>query len=201
MLLLALKVPSVQKEVQRQMNEARVEIEDKLIPKGTPRHLALPEKGKSVEWILEEMAKMDSKMGPSADWRRAKLSGAIYRTSLDTPSFTVSQFLIDGEDDLLKVVVAAFERYTLSNPLHPDVFPTIRQMEAEIVSMCLRMYNNPDGAGTMTSGGTESIVMAVKTYRDWAREVKGITDPEMWVSKLLRYVSHNADACVTGSFQ
>jgi sphinganine-1-phosphate aldolase len=54
-------------------------------------------------------------------------------------------------------------------------------MEAEIVSMCLRMYNNPDGAGTMTSGGTESIVMAVKTYRDWAREVKGITEPEMWV--------------------
>lgn len=52
-------------------------------------------------------------------------------------------------------------------------------MEAEIVSMCLRMYNNPDGAGTMTSGGTESIVMAIKTYRDWAREVKGITEPEM----------------------
>ncbi|KIJ07716.1 hypothetical protein PAXINDRAFT_182408 [Paxillus involutus ATCC 200175] len=45
--------------------------------------------------------------------------------------------------------------------------------------MCLRMYNNPQGAGTMTSGGTESIVMAIKTYRDWARDVKGITEPEM----------------------
>lgn len=59
-------------------------------------------------------------------------------------------------------------------------------MEAEIVSMCLRMYNNPDGAGTMTSGGTESIVMAIKTYRDWAREVKGITEPEMWVLRFIR---------------
>jgi len=58
-------------------------------------------------------------------------------------------------------------------------------MEAEIVSMCLRLYNNPDGAGTMTSGGTESIIMAVKTYRDWARAVKGITEPEMWA--LLHY--------------
>ena len=85
---------------------------------------------------------------------------------------------------MLKVIVAAFERYAVSNPLHPDVFPAIRKMEAEIVSMCLRMYNNPDGAGAMTSGGTESIVMAVKTYRDWAREVKGITEPEMWVLML-----------------
>ena len=69
-------------------------------------------------------------------------------------------------DDLSKVIVAAFERYAALNPLHPDVFPSIRKMEAEIVAMCLRMYNNPDGTGTMTSGGTKSIVMAIKTYRD-----------------------------------
>ena len=80
------------------------------------------------------------------------------------------------------MILAACERYAVSNPLHPDVFPTIRKMEAEVVSMCLRLYSNPDGAGTMTSGGTESIVMAVKTYRDWARSVKGITEPEMYVS-------------------
>lgn len=43
------------------------------------------------------------------------------------------------------------------------------------------MFNNPTGAGTMTSGGTESIIMAVKTYRDWARATKGITEPEMSV--------------------
>ena len=55
-------------------------------------------------------------------------------------------------------------------------------MEAEIVSMCLKMYRAPEGsAGAMTSGGTESIIMSVKTYRDWARSVKGITEPEMFV--------------------
>lgn len=52
-------------------------------------------------------------------------------------------------------------------------------MEAEVVAMCLRMYNHPNGAGVMTSGGTESIIMSVKTHRDWARAVKGITEPEM----------------------
>jgi sphinganine-1-phosphate aldolase len=80
------------------------------------------------------------------------------------------------------VITQAFRRYVLSNPLHPEVFPAIRKMEAEVVSMCLRMYNSVDGAGAMTSGGTESIIMAVKTYRDWARDTKGITEPEMYVN-------------------
>ena len=44
-------------------------------------------------------------------------------------------------------------------------------------------YNNPTGAGTTTSGGTESIVMSVKTHRDWAKAKKGITKPEMYVGR------------------
>lgn len=53
-------------------------------------------------------------------------------------------------------------------------------MEAEVISMVLSIYNAPStGAGCMTSGGTESILMACKAYRDWAREVKGVTEPEM----------------------
>ena len=83
-----------------------------------------------------------------------------------------------------KVIVGAFRKFCVSNPLHPDAFPAVRKMEAEVVAMCLRMYNNPNGAGAMTSGGTESIIMAVKTYRDWARDVKGVTEPEMFVISL-----------------
>jgi sphinganine-1-phosphate aldolase len=87
-----------------------------------------------------------------------------------------------------RVLVAAFQRYCVSNPLHPDVFPAIRKMDAEIVAMCLRMYNNPTGAGVTTSGGTESILMSVKTHRDWARAVKGISEPEMYAtSSVLAY--------------
>lgn len=83
-------------------------------------------------------------------------------------------------------------------------------MEAEVVAMCLRMYasghciiaipssstvryNHPTGAGTTTSGGTESICMSVKTHRDWARDTKGITRPEMFL--LLRLpIEHGTDA-------
>jgi sphinganine-1-phosphate aldolase len=63
-------------------------------------------------------------------------------------------------------------------------------MDSEVVSMCLSLFNSPlpssavdevGGAGTTTSGGTESILMACKAYRDRARAERGITEPEMYV--------------------
>lgn len=93
------------------------------------------------------------------------MSGAIYH----------------GGAELERVIGMAFSKCIISNPLHPDIFPGVRKMEAEIVRMILELYHAPaeQGAGTTTSGGTESILMACKTYRDWARDVKGITEPEM----------------------
>ncbi|PFH53702.1 hypothetical protein AMATHDRAFT_54119 [Amanita thiersii Skay4041] len=161
---LVLRLPGTRSKVETELNKAKIQIEDKLVPKGADvvRHLTLPAQGKSLDWILAEMDKMDKEMGDT-NWRLGKISGAVYH----------------GGDDLEKVIVTAYQRYCVSNPLHPDVFPAIRKMEAEIVAMCLELYNNPNGAGTMTSGGTESIIMAIKTYRYWAKAVKGITEPEM----------------------
>ncbi|KAF8482574.1 PLP-dependent transferase [Russula ochroleuca] len=166
-LRLIIKLPSMRKKVDTGMDDARAEINRKLLPQGKDvvRHLALPKKGCTLEWILDEMEQMDLEAPSHTDYRDGKLSGAVYH----------------GGDDMEKVLVAAFQRYCVSNPLHPDVFPAVRKMEAEIVAMCLRMYNNPTGAGATTSGGTESILMSVKTHRDWARAVKGIFEPEMVV--------------------
>ena len=64
-------------------------------------------------------------------------------------------------------------------------------MDAEVVAMCLQLYNaklpssaaDPEGgAGTTTSGGTESILMACLAHRNRARQEFGITRPEMIVS-------------------
>jgi sphinganine-1-phosphate aldolase len=67
-----------------------------------------------------------------------------------------------------------------TNPLHPDTFPGVRKMEAEIVRMaCSLFHGGDDSCGTVTSGGTESIVLACKAYRDYAREEMGIQDPVM----------------------
>ncbi|KAJ7693342.1 pyridoxal phosphate-dependent transferase [Mycena rosella] len=164
-IMLALRLPAAQRKVRTEMDKAKQDIEDKLVPKGidVTRHLTLPAVGQTPEWILAEMDKMDKEMGSTTDWSLGKLSGAVYH----------------GGADMERVIVAAYAKYCVSNPLHPDVFPAIRKMEAEIVAMTLKLFNNADGAGTMTSGGTESIIMSVKTHRDWARAVKGITEPEI----------------------
>ena len=125
---------------------------------------------------------MDKELGVHTDWGQGKLPGAVYRMSLlRRRSSCVTHWA--GRrgargDDLSKVIAATFERYAVSNLVHPDVFPLIPKMEAEIVAMCLRMYDNPGVAGTMTSGGTKSIVMGIKTYSVWARDVKDMTEPE-----------------------
>ncbi len=45
-----------------------------------------------------------------------------------------------GGQELNEVIIAATSKFILSNPLHPDVFPGVRKMEAEIVAMCLKLY-------------------------------------------------------------
>lgn len=44
---------------------------------------------------------------------------------------------MQGGDELTSIINEAMAKFTVSNPLHPDVFPGIRKMESEIVSMCL----------------------------------------------------------------
>ena len=98
------------------------------------------------------------------DWQGGRVSGTVYH----------------GGQDLTNLLAEAYRMYAISNPLHPEVFPGVRRMEAESVQMVLNMYNAPtDGCGTMTSGGTESIIMACKAYRDMYKDLKGIKYPEM----------------------
>ncbi|KAG8859610.1 hypothetical protein FRB91_007496 [Serendipita sp. 411] len=161
-------VPSARRKVELEMARVRSDIRAKLIPQGprVVRHLSLPPDGKSVDWIVGEMQRMDDESEKTDAWKDGKVSGAIYH----------------GGDDVQAVIMAAMERYCVSNPLHPDVFPAVRKMEAEVVAMCLRMYNHPNGCGVTTSGGTESIIMSCKAHREWAKAVKGITEPEIIVA-------------------
>ncbi|EJU04158.1 PLP-dependent transferase [Dacryopinax primogenitus] len=163
---IAFRIPPIKRKIDKEMAKVRDDIEAKIAPRGPGivRHLAIPLEGKTPKWIEDEMERMD-KQERGDIWKEGKMSGGIYH----------------GGEELNDLLVAAFKKFVVSNPLHPDVFPTIRRMDAEIVAMCLRMYNNPSGAGTTTSGGTESILMSCKAHRDWGRAVKGIKDPEIVV--------------------
>ena len=69
-----------------------------------------------------------------------------------------------------------------SNPLHIVEFANIGQLEAEIIRMSLNLFHGPEGScGLTTSGGTESILLALLAYREWGRQ-RGITQPNIVAS-------------------
>jgi len=89
-----------------------------------------------------------------------------------------------GGNELTTLNAKVYEMSAWTNPLHPDVFPGVCKMEAEIVAMVAELFHgNRLTVGTVTSGGTESILLAVKAYRDYAREERGISYPEILVPK------------------
>lgn len=87
-----------------------------------------------------------------------------------------------GDPDHIAFLNEAYAMTSQTNPLHSDLWPSIAKYEAEIVSMTAHMLGKdraPSVCGTVTSGGTESILLAMKTHRDWARKDRGIHAPEI----------------------
>lgn len=122
----------------------------------------LPGRGTSGEQLLAEM---EALRASDANWKEGRIWSLVY---------------YPGEEvyDLLK---KAYTMFFSENGLNPGAFPSLRKFETEVVAMAADLLGGgPGAAGTMTSCGTESIMMAVKTYRDRARaERPGISAPEM----------------------
>lgn len=73
-------------------------------------------------------------------------------------------------DDVLKVAKEAYTMFMSENALGPMAFPSLKKMEDDVVGMGLSLLNAPQEAvGNMTSGGSESIFLAIKSARDRAR--------------------------------
>ncbi len=117
---------------------------------------------------------------------RAVFEGVAYnsRWLLTYQEGFVSGAVYHGADEHIEFLNRVYAIHSQSNPLHSDVWPSTTKFEAEIVAMTARMLGAGKAneiCGTVTSGGTESILLAMKTYRDWARDRKGITKPEMLI--------------------
>jgi len=73
-------------------------------------------------------------------------------------------------DDHHHLVEEVHDLYLAHNALNPIAFQGLKRMETEVVQMCAELFHGPASTvGTMTSGGTESLLLAVKSYRDRAR--------------------------------
>ncbi|XP_076296065.1 sphingosine-1-phosphate lyase [Lasioglossum baleicum] len=159
-------IPCIREKINQELNNINISFEKEAVQrmKHVPFIIKLPDNGLNSEEILEKV-KQSIRLG-DYDWKNGKVSGAVYR---------IDQDLIELMGD-----VYSFASYT--NPLHPDVFPGVCKMEAEVVRIaCNLFHGDEDSCGTMTTGGTESILLACKTYRDYAKHIKGITKPDMVV--------------------
>src|SRR5262245_10634005 len=109
--------------------------------------MTLPEKGIPREELL---ARMRERKRADADWRGGRTFSLVYPAG----------------EDVDAILRDAAELYLFENALNPFRFPSLRQMEDEVVALAAGLlHGGPEAGGAMTSGGTESILMAVKTAR------------------------------------
>ena len=82
----------------------------------------------------------------------------------------------------------ALAMYASSNGLDPTAFPSLLAMERDLVGFARDLFHGTGAVGSVTSGGTESILLAVQAARDAA----GITDPVMIVPTSIHAAFHKA---------
>src|SRR5262245_7943971 len=124
----------------------------------------LPPKGRAPEEVIRELEALKTR--EEARWKDGFVSGGVYHC----------------DETVVNFLNRVYALHSQCNPLHADIWPSASKFEAEIVAMTANMLGaaqaTDDVCGCVTSGGTESILLAMKTYRDWARERKGIRRPE-----------------------
>ncbi|GMY26575.1 sphingosine-1-phosphate lyase isoform X1 [Fagus crenata] len=141
-------------------------------------------KSKRVDWRTElpraglrdgVIEKMKDEKRKDVDWQ-GKCSGTVYIGGSET----------EGHFSLINEACSMFAH---TNPLHLDVFQSVVRFEAEVVAMTAALLGSKEKGsggqicGNMTSGGTESILLAVKSSRDYMKTKKGITKPEMVIAE------------------
>jgi sphinganine-1-phosphate aldolase len=123
--------------------------------------MALSAEGRSVDDVL---ADLDVFKAGDVRWR-------------DGRAFTLTYF---AGDEVAAVQERAYSAYLSENGLNTDAFPSLRKLQSEVVDTVSGwLHGGTEAAGFMTSGGTESILLAVRAARERARVERGITEPEM----------------------
>lgn len=117
----------------------------------TGARLGLPAQGLEPAAVLEQLERFRER---DVDWRSGKLWAYVF-----DPGHAAEQ-----------LIKQAYMAYLSENGLDPTAFPSLLRLENEIVAMASgHLHGDAAVVGNFTSGGTESIILAVKAARDWAR--------------------------------
>ena len=124
----------------------------------------LPKHGRAADEVLAELEslKVDDK-----DFRHGRVFGLVFHV----------------DEDLERVLTAAHDAFLWHNALNPDAFPSLRRMTSDIVGIAASLLGGDDvddePAGFLSSGGTESILMAVKAAKERAASERDVVAPNV----------------------
>ena len=133
------------------------------------RMSVFPEHGREADELTDLLAEWQ---GGDIDWKGGRAFSLVY----------------NADDPVLeKLQHDVADRFLHENALNPFVYPSLLRMEQEVVAVAAELFGTEPQAGALTSGGTESIFLAVYTAREEARE-RGIENPQL----LLANTAHPA---------
>jgi glutamate/tyrosine decarboxylase-like PLP-dependent enzyme len=137
--------------------------------------MEIPQKGLPKEQILQTLQSFKTY---DMDWKSGKVWCYVYNPG----------------DETARLVREAYLMFLTENGLDPSVFPSMLKLETDVVRMIATLLRGGEKVvGHLTTGGTESIMLAVKTARDWARaNHPEITRPEMVLPKTAHAAFHKA---------
>jgi len=121
----------------------------------------IPAQGRSAKDLL---AQIDDAHSADIDWRGGRAFSLVYNV---------------GDHDHEELIEQVGVRYLHDNALNPFKYPSVLQMELDVISMTCQLLGTEPNAGSMSSGGTESIFLAVQVARDHARATRSIAEPQL----------------------
>jgi glutamate/tyrosine decarboxylase-like PLP-dependent enzyme len=135
--------------------------------------MRLPRKGRAPDDVI---ADLEAKRRGDVRWADGRAFGMIY----------------DGGPGVHEVAERAARLYLHENALNTKAFPSLGQIQSEVVGWTAELLHGPPGAaGFLTSGGTESILCGVKAARERGAE-RGISEPEMVLAESAHAAFHKA---------
>lgn len=134
---------------------------------------------------------------PSRGLSKAEITRALQEARKDDFPFREGKlfaYTFEAGEEIDAIGKLAFTEFLTENGLDPTTFPSLRKFENDIVDIARRHLGGDDAVvGSFTSGGTESILLAVKTARDHARKTRPeITSPSMLVPETAHAAFHKA---------
>jgi sphinganine-1-phosphate aldolase len=122
---------------------------------------ALPTRGRPAAEILAQLKQFAT---GDPDYKHGRLWSLVYYL----------------DDEFADFLGQAYQAFASANGLNPTAFKSLKHFENEIIAAVAGMlHGTPGVCGVLTSGGTESCLLAVKAYRDLARAERGVRAPEM----------------------